>query len=121
MDNNKSYETWRQVSSWIFLVNVHGLAPGLQHLVLSPDGKKLVSGTSGAEVQMWDVETGDALASFSQSIIGFCEVITALAFSSDGALLAVGSNKRIRVMGSNNPIRLKEVPNGVDNVSICTR
>ncbi len=92
--------------------NVNGLAPGVQHLVFSPDGKKLVSGTSGDEVQMWDVETGDALASFTEHNPKR-EVITALAFSSDGALLAVGSNKRIRVMGSNKQIRLKEVPNGV--------
>ena len=95
--------------------NVNGLAPGVQHLVFSPDGKKLVSGTSGDEVQMWDVETGDALASFTEHNPKR-EVITALAFSSDGALLAVGSNKRIRVMGSNKQIRLKEVPNGVETL-----
>ena len=46
--------------------NVNGLVPGVWHLVFSPDGKKLVGGTSGGKVQMWDVETGDALASFTE-------------------------------------------------------
>lgn len=49
-----------------------GFPPGMMHrpippisaLVFSSDGKKLVSGNMGGKVQMWDAETGVALAPF---------------------------------------------------------
>ena len=38
--------------------------PEASALIFSPDGEKLVSGTSGGKVQMWDAETGVELTSF---------------------------------------------------------
>ena len=35
-------------------------------LVFSPDGKKLVSGTMGGNIQMWDTETGIGLVSLTE-------------------------------------------------------
>ena len=90
-------------------------------LVFSPDGKKLVSGTRGGKVQMWDAETGTELAPFlagqdpsnnSSNTIPFKDQIGALAFSSNGALLAIGSGQKIRLLGSSKQPRLKGSPYG---------
>ena len=102
-------------------------APQIGALVFSPDGKKLVSGTMGGKVQMWDAETGVELAPFFddetqkepgklKATVSYQDGITALAFSPNGALLAVGSYKRIRLLGSHKQSRLKEVPHGVETL-----
>ncbi|MCY3552454.1 MAG: sigma-70 family RNA polymerase sigma factor [Candidatus Poribacteria bacterium] len=91
-------------------------------LIFSPDGKKLVGGTMGGKVQMWDPETGVELAPFlaGQEVddkqgpfnftVRYEDQITALAFSSNGALLAVGSQQKIRLLGSRNQPHIKDVP-----------
>ena len=88
-------------------------------LMFSPDGKKLVSGTMGGKVQMWDAETGTELAPFlagqdlpddSSDTVILKNAITALAFSSNGALFAVGSEQKIRLFGRHPG--LKDVPRG---------
>ena len=93
-------------------------------LVFSPDGKKLVSGTMGGKVQMWDAETGTALAPLLEGqnlddkkvhnnfTLTYQNPISALAFSSNGALLAVGSGQKIRLLGSSKQPGLKEGPYG---------
>ena len=106
------------------MVNQHIVAQLLNEvtvLTFSPDGKKLVGGTMGGKVQMWDPETGVELAPFlaghevddkvgpNNFIEGFEDMITALAFSSNGALLAVGSQQKIRLLGSSQQPRLKDV------------
>ena len=97
-------------------------------LGFSPDGKKLVSGTMGGRVQVWDAETGTELAPFfagqddavktepGKISATYHDGITAVAFSPNGTLLAVGSYKRIRVLGSHKKTRLKEVPHGVETL-----
>ena len=91
-------------------------------LMFSPDGKKLVSGTVSGKVQMWDAETGTELAPFFVEqepddkaepggfTVSYENRITALAFSSNGRLLAVGSNPKIHLLGSHKQPRLKDVP-----------
>ena len=95
-------------------------------LMFSPDGKKLVSGTMGGKVQMWDAETGTELAPFlaGQDLpenlldsVALKDPITALAFSSNGALLAVGSEQKIRLLGNSKQARLKEVPRGTQSLA----
>ena len=104
--------------------------PDISALVFSPDGKKLVSGTMGGRVQMWDPETGVELAPLLQGQdmekatrrdpvkmtvkVSYRDAITALAFSPNGASLAIGSYQRIRVLGSHKQSRLKEVPHDVE-------
>ena len=92
----------------------------------SSDGKKLVSGTMGGKVQMWDTETGVALAPFfegqnmEEAVEGdpgnfrvtYRDAIRALAFSSNGRLLAVGSDQKIRLLGSREYPPLKDTPRG---------
>ena len=92
--------------------------PEVRTLLFSPDGKKLVSGTMGGKVQVWDVETGVALTSFfaEKPPIDdrYRDPIVTLAFSSDSSLLAVGSLKQIRLLGSPKKPHFKEVSYGED-------
>ena len=81
----------------------------ISRMVFSPDGKKLVSGTMGGKVQMWDVESGIELCTFLEGQwfeeaiklgdqrvldIRLQERILDLALSTDGNLLAVTTQKR---------------------------
>ena len=89
-------------------------------LAFSPDGKKLVGGTMEGEVQMWNAETGVPLTSLMgqepgdveklhEGLIIYRNPIRSLVFSPNGDLLAVGNSERIRLLGSNKEINLKEV------------
>ena len=93
-------------------------------LMFSPDGKKLVSGTMGGKVQMWDAETGVELAPFlagqelpDDFTVKYEDPITALAFSTNGRLLAVGSEEKIRLLGSSKQPRLKDVTYGTQSLA----
>ena len=92
--------------------------PEVRALIFSPDGEKLVSGTMGGKVQMWDAETGVELTSFfaEEPPIDdrYRDPIVTLAFSSDSSLLAVGSLKQIRLLGSSKQPHFKEVSYGED-------
>ena len=84
-------------------------------LIFSPDGRKLVSGTLGGQVEMWDVESGVVLTSFTVQNPRR-EQIKTLSFSSNGVLLAAGSTDRIYVMGSNKLTLLREIDGGVETL-----
>ena len=87
--------------------------PHVRTVAFSPDGKKIVSGTMGGQVQLWDAETGTELSSFFEEIPPngntYREPILNFAFSSDGSLLAVGSRKRIRMIGRAKQPHFKEM------------
>ena len=87
--------------------------PLIASLVFSPDGKKIVSGTMGGHLQIWSVETGERISAFFEETPPkgntYQEAIRSLAYSSDGTLLAVGSTKRLRLIGSTKQIALKEI------------
>ena len=89
--------------------------PLITALAFSPDGTKLVSGTMGGKVQMWDAETGVELAPFLQGQDR--DPITTLAFSSNGTLIAVGSERKIRLLGSSKQPRLKDIPRGTKSLA----
>ncbi len=107
------------------------ITPSISALVFSPDGKKLISGNMGGKVQMWDAETGVALAPFlagqdmEEAVKGgpgnftvtYSDIIRALAFSSNGTLLAVGSSQKIRLLGSSKQPRLKDGPRGATSLA----
>ncbi len=94
-------------------------------IVFSPDGKKLVSGTLGGRVQMWDTETGLELSRFlagqdvdeTAKSVSYQDSIKTLAFSSDGTLLAVGSDHKTRLFGSHKQNQLKEISHGTASLA----
>ncbi|MDE0634897.1 MAG: sigma-70 family RNA polymerase sigma factor [Candidatus Poribacteria bacterium] len=87
--------------------------PLISTVAFSPDGEKVVSGTMGGHVQLWDARTGTELSSFFEEIPPkgntYKEPILNFAFSSDGSLLAVGSTERIRLIGRAKQTHFKEV------------
>lgn len=107
------------------------ITPSISAFVFSPDGKKLISGNMAGKVQMWDAETGVALAPFlagqdmEEAVKGgpgnfsvtYRDIIEALAFSSNSTLLAVGSNQKIRLLGSSKQPPLKDAPRGVKSLA----
>ena len=107
------------------------IIPSISALVFSADGKKLISGDMGGKVQMWDPETGVALAPFlaGQDMekaaeggpgnfrVTYRDIIEALVFSSTGTLLAVGSNQKIRLLGNSKQPSLKDAQRGVKSLA----
>ena len=60
---------------------IAGHLAGVQSIVFSPDGTKLAAGLSGSGVKLWEIETGQQVATFS-------EKVKSVAFSPDGMTLA---------------------------------
>ncbi len=86
--------------------------PFINTVEFSPDGKMMVSGTSGGHVQLWETETGTELSSFFDELLPDDENrehIQHFAFSSDGSLIAVSSRKRIRIIGRAKQPHFKEI------------
>ena len=78
----------------------------------SPDGNKLVAGTSDEKVQMWDAETGVHLTSFFETRPPNSGALVNVTFSSDGSLLAVVYQRQIHLLGSPKQPYFKEVFSG---------
>ena len=86
--------------------------PFIRTMKFSPDGKMIVSGTSGGKVQLWETETGTELSSFFHELMTDDEnrdPIQHFAFSSDGSLIAVSSFEGIRIIGSAKQPHFKEL------------
>ncbi len=62
----------------------------VRHLALSPDGKHLVTEASGANPQLWDVETGEEVHKFNPVLRGF-------AFDATGTRIATTGDGAVRV------------------------
>ncbi|MDE0682738.1 MAG: sigma-70 family RNA polymerase sigma factor, partial [Candidatus Poribacteria bacterium] len=79
----------------------HHNVPTVLAVAFSPDGRWLVSGTTEGEIRMWDVATGEPLAVFSELTEPMerehLRHISALAFSSDRALLAAGTPTQLHL------------------------
>ena len=111
----------------------HRVIPSISALVFSPDGKKLISGNMGGKVQMWSAETGVALAPFlagqdmekavkggpGNFTVTYHDIVRALAFSSKSTLLAVGSEEKIRLLGSSKQPPLKNAPRGAQSLAFA--
>ena len=80
----------------------------------SPDGNKLVAGTSDGKVQMWDAKTGVHLTSFFDKQPPKSGALVNLTFSSDGSLLAVVYMRQIHLLGSPKTPHFKEISSEPD-------
>ncbi len=60
-------------------------------LAWSPDEKQLLSASSDGALQIWDIATGKTVARVKSGFIG----VNAVAWSQDGTLVAVASDKKI--------------------------
>ena len=86
-----SHPTWPAASVQV----MEGHTEGVANVVFSPDGKKLASGSNDNTVQLWDVETGQAIGS---ALEGHTHWVTSVVFSPDGKKLASGSaDKTVRL------------------------
>lgn len=67
------------------------LAPHVLALVFSPDGRRLVSGSTDTTIQLWDTATDNDEPVILRKHTGW---VNALAFSPDGKMLASGSTDK---------------------------
>ncbi len=66
---------------------------GVNCVVFSPDGRLLASGGNDAVARIWDAQTGERLG----QIIGGTYAVPAIAFSPDGASLAIVNGPLVRL------------------------
>ncbi len=92
------------VNTGVEIRQFQGSVPGASWLTCSPDGK-LLAVLGGQTVQLWNIETGQAL----QRLTGFTNVWS-LAFSPDGKTLASGS--RSNTYGGDGQVKLWDVASG---------
>ncbi len=69
-------------------------------VAFSPDGKTLTSGARDATVKLWNIETGENIATFVRNAIG----VESVAFSRNGKMLAAGTE--------GGPVKLWDIENG---------
>lgn len=79
-----------------YVGSLEGGQPGVQSLLIHPDGKKLISRSGNSLVTLWDLDTRQQLASVEEP--GFTEV-QSMAISEDGSTLAIGGTGIIYLCG----------------------
>ena len=79
-----SHPTWPTICVRV----IEGHTDSVSHVVFSPDGMKLASGSYDNTVRLWDVETGQPIGS---ALEGHANRVNHVVFSPDGKKLASGS------------------------------
>ena len=104
---------WNTETDDTFDIKFADRSEWLSAMAFSPDGYKLVIGTSEEKVQMWDAKDGVLLTSFFEEQ-PIKETIRDITISSDGSLIAVVMQKQIRLVGRAKQPHFKEVSAGDD-------
>ena len=105
---------WNTETDKILDIRFSDQSEWIRVAAFSPDGNKLVAGTSDEKVQMWDAETGVHLTSFFETRPPNSGALVNVTFSSDGSLLAVVYQRQIHLLGSPKQPHFKEVFSGPD-------
>jgi len=102
---------WESASGSV-LANIE--APSwVSALVFSPDGKKLASGHENGFVCIWDVESGEALATVQAHPVQ----VSALAFRADGTQIAsAGEDRQIRVWNTSDLAAIETLTGHTDRI-----
>ena len=89
------------------------LSSGVRAMALSPDGATLASGSANGQVQLFDLERSQIVATLS----GHTQAIRSLAFSPDGTVLASGDQDGIRLWDVETRTRTATLPGGATSVA----
>ncbi|MEV4000785.1 NB-ARC domain-containing protein [Actinomadura sp. NPDC049753] len=97
---------------------IAGPAGSVTALAFSPDGTRIVTGSSIGTTHVWDAHSGRELSTFSD---GYHDSVNALAFSPDGALILVGGPGRTaRIWNARNGQGLTTFTGHTDWVAAAT-
>ncbi|KAG2066622.1 hypothetical protein BDR04DRAFT_1160067 [Suillus decipiens] len=77
------------VARWSPKENRHHGRAGVMSVAISPDRKRVVCGSNDGVIQVWDMETGEALGT---PLRGHSGAVRCIAISSDGKRIVSGSN-----------------------------
>ncbi|MFP6671454.1 MAG: hypothetical protein VB857_08575, partial [Pirellulaceae bacterium] len=72
------------------ILTLQGHTAGIGSVAFSPDGKRIVSGSSDKTLKVWDVETGSEIGTLK----GHSYHVNSVAFSPDGKLVVSGSHDK---------------------------
>jgi WD40 repeat protein len=82
-------------------------------LAITPDGKRLVSGSNDKTVRIWDIETGKAVRIIrGESAPGDWGALYAMALSPDGARVAVGGFLHANDRATSSAVRIHDLASG---------
>ena len=81
-------------------------------MAFSPDGQRIVSGSSDNTLKIWDANTGKEL----QTLKGHTDTIESAAFSPDGQRIVSGSYKTLKIWDANSGEELQTLTGHTDNV-----
>ena len=85
---------------------VAGDTQSVRSVEFSPDGNRIVSGSSDKSVRVWDAKTGEQL----KELQGHTGLVRSVEFSPDGTRIVSGSNdKSVQVWDAKTGEQLKEL------------
>jgi len=85
-----------KAANWPVIQNIfHGHSDPVESIAFSPDGSRIVSGSSDKTIRLWDAETGDPIG---KPLEGHSSSVNSVGFSPDGSRIVSGSfDKTIRL------------------------
>lgn len=89
-ETTETSETWRNVQLEQTLSDAVSRTKWITALVISPDGKHLISGADDQTVKIWELETGRLI----RTLQGHSDAISSVAISPDGKKIASSSDDK---------------------------